>query len=67
MIDIKDVVIEDLKRTLSSLERTLRAAGNIEMKCYHNARDIQLAKEFIKMADSAMTSLIFADANLECV
>lgn len=65
MIDVKDIVIEDLKRTLSSLERTLRAAGNIDMKCYHNARDMQLAEEFIKMADSAMTSLIFADANLE--
>lgn len=65
MIDVKDVVIEDLKRTLSSLERTLRAAGSIDMKCYHNARDMQLADEFIKMADSAMTSLIFADANLE--
>jgi len=67
MIDIKDVVIEDLKRILASLERTLRAAGNIEMKCYHNARDVQLAGEFIKMADSAMESLIFADANLEYV
>lgn len=67
MIDVKGVVIEDLKRTLSSLERTLRAAGNIDMKCYHNARDKQLAKEFIKMADSAMVSLIFADSNLECV
>jgi hypothetical protein len=60
MIDPKDVVISDLKRTLSKLERTLRAAGSIEFQCYHNARDRQLAEEFIKMADEAQESLNFA-------
>lgn len=65
--DPKDLAIADMKRTLGKLERTLRAAGSIELQCYHNARDMQLAEEFIKMADSAMTSLIFADANLEYV
>ena len=60
MIDPKDVVISDLKRTLAKLERTLRAAGSIEFQCYHNARDRQLAEEFIKMADEAQASLNFA-------
>lgn len=60
MIDPKDVIIGDLKRTLSKLERTLRAAGSIEFQCYHNARDRQLAEEFIKMADEAQASLNFA-------
>lgn len=60
MIDAKDVIIEDLKRTLGKLERTLRAAGSIEFQCYHNARDRQLAGEFLKMADEAQESLTFA-------
>jgi hypothetical protein len=60
MSDLRDVIIEDLKRTLSKLERTLRAAGSIEFQCYHNARDRQLAGEFLKMADEAQESLNFA-------
>lgn len=60
MTDPKDVIIGDLKRTLAKLERTLRAAGSIEFQCYHNARDRQLAEEFIKMADEAQASLNFA-------
>uniref|UniRef100_A0AAU6VYJ4 Uncharacterized protein n=2 Tax=unclassified bacterial viruses TaxID=12333 RepID=A0AAU6VYJ4_9VIRU len=60
MNDPKDVIIEDLKRTLSKLERTLRAAGSIEFQCYHNDRDRQLAGEFLKMADDAQRSLVFA-------
>lgn len=64
MIDPKDVIIDDLKRTLSKLERALRAAGSIEFQCYHNARDRQLAGEFLKMAGEAKESLEFA-ATLE--
>lgn len=60
MIDPKDVIIGDLKRTLSKIERSLRAAGSIEFQCYHNARDRQLAEEFLKMADEAQESLTFA-------
>lgn len=56
-VDVKDLIIEDMVRTLRSLERTLRAAGSIEFQPYHNARDKQLAGEFIKMADSAQASL----------
>jgi hypothetical protein len=59
-VDPKNVIIEDLSRTLRKLERTLRAAGSIEFKCYHNARDRQLADEFIKMADEAQESINFA-------
>lgn len=57
MIDPKDLIIGDLSRTLTKIERTLRAAGTIEFACYHNARDRQLAEEFIKMADEAQKSL----------
>jgi hypothetical protein len=60
MIDPKDVVIEDLYRTLAKLESTLRHAGNIQFKEYHNHRDKQLAQEFIKMADAARESMDFA-------
>lgn len=56
MTDPRDVVIEDLYRTLASLESALRHAGN----CYHNHRDRQLAQEFVKMADSAKASMDFA-------
>lgn len=59
MVDIRDVAIEDLKRTLGKLERALRSAGSIEFKCYHNDRDRQLASEFLKMADEAKESLDF--------
>lgn len=65
MVDPRDVVIEDLARTLEKLERTLRAAGNIEFKCYHNERDRQLASEFIKMANAAKESLDFKDTILK--
>jgi hypothetical protein len=61
MVDKKDVIIEDMTRTLKSLERTLRAAGSIEFKCYHNDRDRQLAAEFLKMADVAKESIDFAE------
>jgi len=61
-VDPKDVIIEDLKRTLGSLERTLRAAGAIDMQMYHNSRDGQLASEFIKMANAARASLDFAES-----
>lgn len=61
-VDPKDAIIEDLSRTLRSLERTLRAAGSIELKCYHNDRDRKLAGEFIKMADGALDSLSFAES-----
>jgi len=64
MVDPKDVVIEDLKRTLGSLERTLRAAGSIEFKCYHNERDKSLANEFLKMANAAQESIDFANSIL---
>lgn len=60
MINPKDVVIADLRRTLSKLEGTLRAAGSVEFQCYHNERDRQLAAEFLKMADDAQRSLVFA-------
>lgn len=60
MIDPKDVIIGDLKRTLAKIERSLRAAGSIEFQCYHNDRDRQLAGEFVKMADEAQASLNFA-------
>jgi hypothetical protein len=60
MLDPKDVIIEDLKRTLSKLERSLRMAGSIEFQCYHNARDRELAGEFLKMANEAQESLNFA-------
>lgn len=56
-VDIKDVIIEDMARTLRSLERALRSAGSAEPKFYHNARDKELAAEFLKMADSAQASL----------
>lgn len=59
-VDPKDVVIEDMKRTLSKLERALRGAGEIEFQCYHNARDKRLAEEFLKMANEAKESLDFA-------
>jgi hypothetical protein len=59
-VDPKDVVIEDMKRTLSKLERALRGAGSIEFKRYHNARDKQLAEEFLKMANDAKESLDLA-------
>lgn len=59
-VDPKDVVIADMKRTLSKLERALRDAGSIEFQCYHNARDKQLAEEFLKMANEAKESLDFA-------
>lgn len=59
--DPKDVVIEDMKRTLSKLERALRGAGSIEFQCYHNARDRALAEEFMKMANEAKESLDFAN------
>jgi hypothetical protein len=64
-VDPKDVIISDLKRTLAKLERALRGAGSIEFQCYHNARDRQLAGEFLKMADEAQESLNFA-TQLEC-
>lgn len=64
-VDPKNVIIEDLSRTLRKLERALRAAGSIELKCYHNARDRQLAEEFIKMANDARESLEFAEG-LKC-
>lgn len=57
--DPKDLAISDMKRTLAKLERALRGAGNVEFKCYHNARDRQLASEFIKMADEAQASIDF--------
>jgi hypothetical protein len=60
-VDPKDVIIEDLKRTLGSLERTLRAAGSFDPQIYHNGRDIQLASEFTKMANAARASLDFAE------
>lgn len=61
-VDPKDVIIEDLKRTLRKLERALRGAGRVEMRMYHNARDRQLAAEFIKMANDARESLDFAES-----
>ena len=59
--DPKDVVIQDMKRTLGKLERALRGAGSVEFQCYHNARDRQLAEEFLKMANEAQESLDFAN------
>lgn len=64
MVDPRDVVIEDMVRTLAKLERTLRAAGSIEFQCYHNQRDRELAEEFLKMANSAKESLDFKDTVL---
>lgn len=64
MVDPRDVVIEDMVRTLAKLERTLRAAGSIEFECYHNQRDRELAEEFLKMANSAKESLDFKDTVL---
>ncbi len=61
MIDTKQIAISDMRATLGKLERALRAAGSIEFKCYHNARDRQLAGEFIKMADDAKRSIDFAE------
>lgn len=62
MIDVKQIAIDDLERTLAKIERALRAAGSIEFQCYHNARDRQLAEEFLKMADEAKRSLEFSKA-----
>lgn len=59
-VDPKELAIADMKRTLAKLERTLRAAGSIEFQCYHNARDRELAAEFIKMADEAQESINYA-------
>ena len=59
-VDPKDLVIADMKRTLSKLELALRGAGSIEFKCYHNARDKQLAEEFLKIANEAKESIDFA-------
>jgi len=64
MIDHKQLVIDDLQHTLSKIERALRAAGSIEFQCYHNARDRQLAEEFLKMADDARRSLNFASSEM---
>lgn len=64
MVDPKDVVIEDLYRTLASLESALRHAGNIQFECYHNQRDRALALEFIKMADAAKASMDFSVATI---
>ena len=60
MIDAKQIAMDDLHHTLAKIERALRAAGTIEFKAWHNARDRQLAEEFIKMADEAKRSLDFA-------
>lgn len=59
-VDPKDIAISDMQRTLQRLEQTLRAAGCIEWQPYHNARDRELAVEFIKMADQAKASVDFA-------
>lgn len=61
MIDTKQIAIDDMKATLEKLERTLRVAGSIEFKCYHNPRDKQLAEEFLKMADDAKRSIDFVE------
>lgn len=58
--DPKDVVIEDLKRTLGKLERTLRLAGAPPKEFWQTSRDVGLASEFLKMADEARASLDFA-------
>lgn len=60
----EEIVITDLKNTLESLERTLRTAGSIEFEPWHNDRDRQLAKEFIKMADHAKKSIDLANSAL---
>lgn len=57
MIDVKDLIIADLSATLTSLEASLRAAGSIQFQCYHNARDREMAEQFLKMADAARKSL----------
>lgn len=59
-VDLKDIVIEDLKRTLGKLERSLRSAGSPPKQFWHTARDVGLAGEFLKMADEARESLDFA-------
>lgn len=59
-MDAKQLVIDDLTSTLDKIERALRAAGTIEFKEYHNARDRELASEFIRMADDARSALKFA-------
>lgn len=59
MIDVKDLIIADLKRTMAKLERELRSAGSIDFQPYHSARDQQLAVEFLKMAEEAKESLTF--------
>lgn len=61
MINNKQLAIDDLEATLEKIERALRAAGSIEFQCYHNARDRQLAEEFLKMADDAKRSLDFSN------
>ena len=38
-VDLKDLAIADMKRTLAKIEHSLCTAGSIEFKCYHNARD----------------------------
>lgn len=60
MIDVKDLVIVDLTLKLQSIEAELRKAGTIEMEAYHNQRDVSLAREFLRMADSARESLDYA-------
>lgn len=60
----EEFIINDMRNTLQSLESTLRAAGSIEFECYHNDRDRQLAKEFIKMADVAKQSIDLANSVL---
>lgn len=59
-VDPRDVVIEDMKRTMAKFERALRSAGTIEWQPWHNARDRGLAEEFIKMANEAKESIDFA-------
>lgn len=58
-MDLKDLAIADMKRTLAKIEHSLRTAGSIEFKCYHNAQDRQLADELIKMANEAQQSIDF--------
>lgn len=60
-VDPKDVIIEDMKRTLRDIERTLRNAGT-PMAVWHNSRDQQLASEFIKLANHARESLDFVES-----
>lgn len=65
MVDHKDLIIEDLKRTLAKLERSLRAAGTIEFKPWHTARDRTIAAEFVIMANEARESLAFSNNLVE--